>query len=79
MQLKNLFLTFALVAAAAAAPAANPFEVAGAERTNWRIDSSRSEARFTVTKLGFEDVTGVFHESEGTIQHDVDHPQNSRV
>jgi polyisoprenoid-binding protein YceI len=34
----------------------------------WKIDPSRSIVQFTVTKLGFDDVTGVFRESEGDIQ-----------
>jgi polyisoprenoid-binding protein YceI len=38
--------------------------------TTWRIDPARSEARFTVTKLGFQDVTGVFRESDGEIRYD---------
>jgi polyisoprenoid-binding protein YceI len=38
--------------------------------TVWRIDPTRSDVRFTVTKLGFEDVTGVFRESGGEIRFD---------
>lgn len=45
----------------------------------WSIDSSRSEARFTVTKLGFDNVTGVFRESEGEIRYDPERPQASSV
>lgn len=45
----------------------------------WTIDPSRSEVRFTVTKLGFEDVTGVFQESEGQIEYDQNRLEASRV
>lgn len=45
----------------------------------WVIDPARSEIRFTVTKLGFSDVTGVFRESEGEIHYDEDRPEGSFV
>jgi polyisoprenoid-binding protein YceI len=45
----------------------------------WVIDPARSEVRFTVTKFGFSDVTGVFRESEGEIHYDEDRPEASRV
>ena len=77
MPFKSLLLTSALVAFSAAAPAARA--VPGTEPTNWTIDGARSDVRFTVTKLGFEDVTGIFHESEGTIQYDADRPERSHI
>jgi polyisoprenoid-binding protein YceI len=46
---------------------------------SWRIDPSRSEVRFTITKLGFDDVTGVFRESEGEIRYDPAHPESSAI
>jgi polyisoprenoid-binding protein YceI len=46
---------------------------------DYAIDAARSEVRFTVTKLGFEDVTGVFRESEGTIRYDNERPEASRI
>lgn len=79
MPLKRLLLTSALVAFTAAAPSARSTDAPIVERTNWTIDGSRSDVRFTVTKLGFEDVTGTFHESEGTIQYEPDHPERSRI
>jgi len=45
----------------------------------WQIDAARSEIRFTVTKLGFSDVTGVFRESDGEIHYDEDRPEASRI
>ena len=79
MPLKSLLLTSALVAFTAAVPSARSADVGVAEPTTWTIDGSRSDVRFTVTKFGFEDVTGIFHESEGTIQYEPDHPERSRI
>jgi polyisoprenoid-binding protein YceI len=45
----------------------------------WQIDPARSEVRFTVRKLGFEDVTGVFRESEGEIRYDPATPGASSI
>ena len=45
----------------------------------WRIDPARSEVRFTITKLGFEDVTGVFRQSEGDIHYDAANPARSSI
>jgi len=45
----------------------------------WQIDPARSEIRFTVRKLGFEDVTGVFRESEGEIRYDQAQPGASAI
>lgn len=79
MHFKSLILTMAAATAIAAAPTVRSHDTAGADPTVWTIDGPRSDARFTVTKLGFEDVTGVFRESEGEIQYDPDHPEASRV
>src|SRR5688572_30845979 len=79
MPLKSLLLTSVLAAFSVAAPAPRTSDVSVTARTNWTIDGARSDVRFTVTKLGFEDVTGIFHESEGTIQHDADRPEHSRI
>ncbi len=79
MPLKSLLLTSALVAFIAAVPSGGSVDTSVAERTHWTIDGSRSDVRFIVTKLGFEDVTGIFHESEGTIQYEPDHPERSRI
>ena len=45
----------------------------------FRLDPSRSDVRFTVTKLGFEDVTGVFRETEGQIRYDAADPAASSI
>jgi polyisoprenoid-binding protein YceI len=69
----------ATMAACAAAPLAGSTEATRIEPIEWSIDASRSDARFTVTKLGYENVTGVFRESEGEIRCDPDRPQDSSV
>ncbi|MBA3642192.1 MAG: YceI family protein [Acidobacteria bacterium] len=45
----------------------------------WRIDPARSDVQFTITKLGFEDVTGVFRQSEGEIRYDPARPSASSI
>ncbi|HXT68868.1 MAG TPA: YceI family protein [Vicinamibacterales bacterium] len=66
----------AIVISTAGARAAGPRAQSGLD---WQIDPARSEVRFTVTKLGFSDVTGLFHDSEGSIYYDEDRPEVSRV
>ena len=79
--LRPAFLLWAVVAgvawpaASGRADSTAPQAAAGA----WRIDPARSEVRFTITKLGYEDVTGVFRESEGEIRYDPAHPASSSV
>jgi polyisoprenoid-binding protein YceI len=70
MRYRTLVAVAAILSGAIATPLAT---------TAWPIDPSRSEVRFTVTKLGFEDVTGVFRESEGEIEYDPNRPEASRV
>jgi polyisoprenoid-binding protein YceI len=43
------------------------------------LDPARSEVRFTVTKLGFSDVTGVFRVFNADVDYDATQPQNSSV
>lgn len=43
------------------------------------LDPERSEVRFTVTKLGFSDVTGVFRAFSGDVHYDEAQPENSSV
>lgn len=76
---QSLLCVFALFAAVVAAPAARAADAPRPLAGTWSIDAARSEVRFTVTKLGFEDVTGVFRESEGEIQYDPNRPDASRV
>ena len=44
-----------------------------------RIDPVRSVVQFTITKLGYEDVTGLFRESEGEILYDPARPSASSI
>jgi polyisoprenoid-binding protein YceI len=79
--LRPTFILLALVAVVAwpassgRADSTGPQVAAGV----WRIDPARSEVRFTITKLGFEDVTGVFRESEGEIRYDPADPSASSI
>jgi polyisoprenoid-binding protein YceI len=78
-------LTFVLAASAAGqagftTSAAPPRSIAHGNATAvWRIDPARSEVRFTVTKLGFEDVTGVFRESDGQFRYTASDPTASSI
>jgi len=62
--------TAAIALASSVGTSAQRASTAPAAVTVWRIDPARSDVRFTVTKLGFDDVTGVFRESEGEIRFD---------
>jgi polyisoprenoid-binding protein YceI len=53
--------------------------IAPGEAVVGRIDPARSEVRFTVTKLGFENVSGVFREFEGEIRYDPANPAASSI
>ena len=81
MRPRSLLVVAAFMAAlvrtpdAVIATAANAPAPAGV----WSIDPARSEVRFTVTKFGFDDVTGVFRESEGEVVYDAARPEVSRV
>lgn len=74
--------TFTLIALMAGfgwqAPEAKSIAADGPARV-WQIDPARSEVRFTVRKFGFEDVTGVFRESEGEIRYDPAQPGASSI
>jgi polyisoprenoid-binding protein YceI len=77
-RLKPFFIA-ATLAVWATAPITGSTVDARMDPVTWLIDASRSEARFTVTKLGFSNVTGVFRESDGEIRYDADRPQASSV
>ena len=73
-----LVITFGAASELAPAGAAAPRAIAPTAAA-FRIDPSRSEVRFNVTKFGFEDVTGVFRESEGQIRYDPADPAASVI
>ena len=75
---RTLILLTLLAGFAWSAPEAKSIAADGAARA-WQIDPARSEVRFTVRKLGFEDVTGVFRESEGEIRYDPANPGASSI
>ena len=60
-------------------PAAAPAGVEGPPAGTWRLDPERSVVQFTVTKLGFEDVTGVFRDFTGVVRYDPANPVDSSV
>jgi polyisoprenoid-binding protein YceI len=45
----------------------------------WAIDKAHSRVTFTVTKWGFVEVEGRFHDFSGTIAFDESHPELSRI
>jgi polyisoprenoid-binding protein YceI len=60
-------------------PATAPAGVEGPPAGTWRLDPERSVVQFTVTKLGFEDVTGVFRDFSGVVRYDPASPVESSV
>lgn len=78
--LRRTAITLALVAAFGwPAIPGRAYSVAPGDPGIRRIDPTHSEVRFTVTKLGFENVTGVFREFEGEIDYDPANPGASSV
>ena len=47
--------------------------------SGWPIDKAHSRVTFTVTKWGFVEVEGRFHDFAGVIAFDEQHPEQSRV
>ena len=60
-------------------PAAERVGVEGPPAGTWRLDQARSMVQFTVTKLGFEDVTGQFLDFSGSVRFDPASPGDSSV
>lgn len=60
-------------------PTTAPVVVAGPPAGTWAIDQTRSVVQFTVTKLGFDDVTGTFRDFSGTVRYDSANPAGSSV
>jgi polyisoprenoid-binding protein YceI len=52
---------------------------APAASSGWPIDKAHSRVTFTVTKWGFVEVEGRFHQFSGAIAFDEQHPERSRV
>ncbi len=63
-------LLLALLLLRPSIPAASP---------GWPVDRAHSRVTFTVTKWGFVEVEGRFHDFAGTIAFDEQHPDRSRV
>ena len=60
-------------------PATAPAGIEGPPVGTWQIDPARSMVQFTVTKLGFEDVTGTFRDFTGVVRYDAANPPSSSV
>jgi polyisoprenoid-binding protein YceI len=52
---------------------------ASAATGGWPIDKAHSRVTFTVTKWGFVEVEGRFHEFSGGVVYDEQHPERSRI
>ena len=78
-QVTGLLTSLALAALLSFVPATGRVVSEGPPAGTWHIDPSRSMVQFTVTKLGFADVTGVFRAFHGSVRYDPAHPQNSSV
>jgi polyisoprenoid-binding protein YceI len=50
-----------------------------AAEPGWVIDKAHSRVTFTVTKWGFDEIEGRFHDFAGTMAFDEQHPERSRV
>lgn len=72
-------IPLSLIALLTFVPAPAPASVEGPPAGTWRLDPTRSVVQFTVTKLGFEDVTGVFREFTGVVRYDPANPGESSV
>lgn len=68
-----------LARATSGAPSPASSTAVPAATGHWLIDPSPSEVRFTITKLGFSNVTGVFRQSDGEIRYDAANPSASSV
>jgi polyisoprenoid-binding protein YceI len=79
MRFRSVLAVVGILGVVAATPRAGLAEGASSCAGGWSIDPAHSDVRFTVTKLGFHDVTGVFRESEGEIHYDPDRPEASSV
>ena len=74
-----LFTALALTTLLPYVPATGHVVPEGPPAGTWRIDPVRSMVQFTVTKLGFADVPGVFTDFSGSVRYDAARPENSSV
>jgi len=78
----RLSLLTALVGLAPAltfVPTLSHLNTDGPRAGTWRLDPQRSVVEFTVTKLGFADVTGRFLDFAGRVRYDAAQPEHSSV
>jgi len=79
MRTSLLSVPLSLTALLTFVPAAAPVAVERPPAGTWRLDPARSVVQFTVTKLGFEDVTGTFRDFAGVVRYDPANPADSSV
>jgi polyisoprenoid-binding protein YceI len=79
MRTSLLSIPLSLTALLTFVPATAPAGVEGPPAGTWRLDPARSVVQFTVTKLGFEDVTGTFRDFAGVVRYDGANPSDSSV
>jgi polyisoprenoid-binding protein YceI len=60
-------------------PPVERVSVEGPPAGTWQLDPTRSVVQFTVTKLGFEDVTGTFLDFSGSVRYVAANPADSSV
>ena len=69
----------ALTSSLSFVPPADRVVAEGPRSGTWKLDPARSVVQFTVTKLGFEDVTGRFLDFAGVVRYDAADPSKSSV
>ena len=79
MRTSILRAPLSLIALLAFVPATGHVNLEGPPAGTWRLDRARSVVQFTVTKLGFEDVTGTFRDFAGVVRYDPARPAGSSV
>ena len=76
----GLFATsLSLILGLSFVPPAERVGVGGPPAGTWQLDPTQSVVQFTVTKLGFEDVTGRFLDFAGSVRYDAANPADSSV
>jgi polyisoprenoid-binding protein YceI len=50
-----------------------------ASRSNWEIDPARTHISFSIDAIGYPRTEGQFHQFDGRVSVDFDHPAQSRV
>jgi polyisoprenoid-binding protein YceI len=76
---RTALLTIALTSSMSLVPVTGRVTREGPPTGTWNVDPARSVVQFTVTKLGYQDVTGQFLDFSGAVRYDAANPSNSSV